>query len=485
MDDKIGPVLEQAKSRWMVGGEPSITGLPPVLAPILDGQSGAEADLVLLTLAGQYQQLCLRPAPPGDVTSRGDLPALEVPPLAPDQRSLFRRLISKATGSPECLPNLLALMANRGVSAHPADWLPRAGEDRAPAIYAPWINWAGARQVTEVMIELTAETWDEFYPAERRDQLVLLRRSDPAAARALLAEKAAGEAAEARLKLIETLTVGLGPDDTDYLESLETDRSGKVKAFASGLLARLGRVGDPELAGELVDMLDYGAKGFVRRSVVLAPKKLKNDAQINALIRLLEMVAFPDLAQRLGSTADDVATAWKFDVHVGVDAAFVDMASRTAPDTAIEIVCARLAADKALSQSITRELLDRLEPDRQQAVMRTVLENSDHGGFDWLLDMFGSADGGVTVDVLKRTPMMKALRDLIRRSQVPDDQADYQHRMIEARLADELRALGLLVPGAAAAALIEDFTAAGLHIADPRLDMLRFNQALPERNQTP
>lgn len=485
MVDTIGPVLEQAKSRWMVGGEPSIGNLPPALAPILDGQGGAEADLVLLTLAGQYQQLCLRPVSPGDVASRGDLPDLEMPALAPDLRPLFRRLVSKATGNPENLPKVLALMANRGVSAHPADWLPKGSEEGLPAIYAPWTSWADARQVAGIEIELTAETWDEFYPAERRDQLILLRRSEPAAARALLAEKAQGEVAEARLKLIETLAIGLDPDDADYLESLETDRSGKVKAFATTLLARLGRAGDPELAGELVDMLDYGAKGFVRRSMVLAPKKLKNDAQIKALIHLLEMVAFPDLAHRLGCTADEVATAWKFEVHAGVDFAFVDMAARTAPDTVIEIVCARLAADKALTSSIMRDLLDRLETDRQNATLRTVLENSDYGGFDWLLNMFGSAHGGLTVDVLKRAPMMKAVRELVRRSQIPDDQADYQHRMNETRLAEELRALGLLVPRAAATALIEDFTAAGLHTADPRLDMLRFNQALPERNQTP
>ncbi|TIO88549.1 MAG: hypothetical protein E5X92_28890, partial [Mesorhizobium sp.] len=59
------------------------------------------------------------------------------------------------------------LVASRGFVLHPMDWMPAASDQESPDIYAPWVDWqAGAdgdRQSRRG--QLTAETWDDFYPA--------------------------------------------------------------------------------------------------------------------------------------------------------------------------------------------------------------------------------------------------------------------------------------------------------------------------------
>jgi len=73
----------------------------------------------------------------------------------------------------------------------------------------------------------------------RRVAALRLMRADPAAGRAALAAVWKDEAADARAAVLAALEAGLGGDDEPFLEERLDDRSGKVRAEAARLLARV------------------------------------------------------------------------------------------------------------------------------------------------------------------------------------------------------------------------------------------------------
>lgn len=70
----------------------------------------------------------------------------------------------------------------------------------------------------------------------RASQLRQLRKDDPAAGRDLLATTWSSDSAKDRRALLETLQVGLGPDDEEFLEGALDDRAGSVRELAAWLL---------------------------------------------------------------------------------------------------------------------------------------------------------------------------------------------------------------------------------------------------------
>jgi hypothetical protein len=103
--------------------------------------------------------------------------------------------------------------------------MPDASDEDAPDVYALWRDWAAFTAAGETTRrqtgdQLTADNWDDFWPAARKAALIGLRRRDPSAARALLEAKLGSENAEARLRLVSLLSERLSGDDVAFLESL-------------------------------------------------------------------------------------------------------------------------------------------------------------------------------------------------------------------------------------------------------------------------
>ncbi|MBX6752159.1 MAG: SWIM zinc finger family protein, partial [Micromonosporaceae bacterium] len=90
-------------------------------------------------------------------------------------------------------------------------------------------------------VEETADpsAWETGSPAQRRGYLATLRRQDPAAARARLTDGWATLAATERADLLQTLAIGLGPDDEPLLQSALDDRRKEVRVVAADLLTVL------------------------------------------------------------------------------------------------------------------------------------------------------------------------------------------------------------------------------------------------------
>jgi hypothetical protein len=318
--------LARIRGAWMAG-RGATEHAPPAWRNAVGQDAGAEAALVALT--GQALQVLFRPAPPS-LTPRALLPVLSAPTPPEATRSRIRRLLAARRTEEGGIRSLVLFLAARGYVTHPADWLPRATDDWAPPVYAPWVAWAASEAAGASPEILTADNWQDWPWAERRIALTSLRRGDPASARALIAAKAGGEPADRRLKLLETLEEGLTADDAPVLEGFAADRSDRVRALARQLLARLGRgESDASSAQELAAMVELARVGLLKRRNQLKLKPLKNPTQESRRHDLFGVVTLADLAKALG--ADE--TALLESVPVGearVMGAFMAMVEATA-----------------------------------------------------------------------------------------------------------------------------------------------------------
>ncbi|CAM5434565.1 DUF5691 domain-containing protein [Streptomyces abikoensis] len=192
------------------------------------------------------------------------------PPLPPAARRRLAQLLADRTGGgarrsaapdlTELLPQWLAAANRHGYQAPPA-LLPalleaaRARTDLRPEALvlggpgARWLaglnpQWKYALRTGPITPPATkghpdTRTWEEGLFAERAAFLTSLRRSDPAAARELLAQAWATERAEDRLMFLDVLREGLSPEDEPFLERTLSDRSRNVRATAAELLSAL------------------------------------------------------------------------------------------------------------------------------------------------------------------------------------------------------------------------------------------------------
>ncbi|MEM9726863.1 MAG: DUF5691 domain-containing protein [Pseudomonadota bacterium] len=270
----LARALEGMTTRWMTGGAAAPHAPPAWRAALqaLDGGDGGGAsapgaargaareaaqELAALALAAQASAVALRRTPPRAPAKRPvletspPLPRLASPSPPPPIRARFRAILTggvrRGGGAPVDL--LLRLMAARGYAAHPADWFPPLTFNAAAPgleIYAPWVAWReGASSSlackSDGAPEIDAESWDQFAPSDRVAALRALRRRAPEVARVLIEAQMAVEAADHRLRLLETLEAGLTAADAPFLQGVaEVDRSAKVRRLAKRFLARLG-----------------------------------------------------------------------------------------------------------------------------------------------------------------------------------------------------------------------------------------------------
>lgn len=128
---------------------------------------GDKPELALLALTGQFTRLMTRPQVPGKVQPRADLPKLILPTLPHELRPLFRRVLYSKDVD---MPPVITLLAMRGVTAHPLDWMPkRSDDDELPDIYGPWQDWLLADDAArDPLDELTAENWEDWRDTRKR-----------------------------------------------------------------------------------------------------------------------------------------------------------------------------------------------------------------------------------------------------------------------------------------------------------------------------
>ncbi|MET3578032.1 hypothetical protein ABID19_001049 [Mesorhizobium robiniae] len=466
--------LATMRDCWITGGA-TFDLAPTAWKAIAGGANADEQERRLLAVAAQALDVALRPAAPKTLKRRPPLPGLALPMLPERLRPLLRAGLKQAADARR-KTRVVALVASRGYVLHPMDWMPSASDQNSPDVYAPWIDWQasvdGERHAPQE--KLTAENWDEFYPAARRIALADMRRSEPASARTLIEAKASGEPAEIRLALIELMRFGLNAEDAPFLKSLATDRSGKVQELASRLLARLGEHGHSSEGGaedpavELAAFIGEGKSGFIRRRTTYTPAKLKSPAQEKRRAELFETCNLVDLAARVGTTEPEFLGAWQFGADTNADILIARMVAASGSDAAVTRMADMLVADGGKPALFVLHLMPRLDSRRKRVLIRLILKDSNYLGALNLAE--GMEASWLEWGDLTNSQTLLALRSAVAGN---DDAVR--------RGADEMvETMGFLATATTAAKLIDDVVAAGMPPAAPSLSVLRLNAALAE-----
>jgi hypothetical protein len=389
-------------------------------------------------------------------------------------RPLVQRILA-AFKETQRKTELLDFLAARGWTTHPAEWMPTANDEDAPDVYAPWRDWAGIAASNSVVRRqagdrLTADNWEDFWPAARKVALTELRRRDPEAALTVLEAKLASENADVRLPLLSLLATGLSDADIPFLEGIAAnDRAPKVKALAASLLARLGK--GPAVGEDITELAGFFSvkmKGLLRRSRVIQFENIKTPAQVHRRTVLLESADIASLARALTLTPQELVDAWSWDVDRQADAALTSLVARTG--TAPLVAQTAEAVSQCDASFFLASLTPRLAPGQRSELAERLLRTRRFS-----FDMAKTIAGGTArlEDPLTAPAGATLLAALRRDGAKPSDELT------------EFFALGLIASRTAARQALERFNGAGLLQGDPRLDMLRLNAALDDNGVKP
>jgi hypothetical protein len=467
--------LEAALARicgaWMAGRS-ALEHCPAEWRNALEGQ---HSEAALAALTGHATSVLFRAAPSAPLEPRPLLPALSLPVMAETLRPRFRRVLSAQKSVSSIERQVIDLVAARGRSVHPADWMPSPRDDWAPDVYAPWLDWVHTEsKVQAADAALTIESYQRWSWAQRRVALVELRGVDPTAALAIIAAKAGSEPAERRARLLEILEIKLSEADAAFLEGLAGDRSERVQAMARAYLARLGRTADTgDLATELKEMVELGKAGLIKRRTRLVIKPLKTSAQTTRRHELFRLVSLGALAHALGVAETRVLEAPPEGTADGI-VAFVQMVATTGSDAARAALLDCVLADDAAPVSHLRAIAPRLSAQERRALAPRIMAR-DTDELETTLVIAGRELGAAPLSALQASPAYGSLSKLFENAR---DGADGKRTLENAMLSAALNRIALLLDAAGAAEMVARAVSWGLSPADPKLDLLHLNAAL-------
>jgi hypothetical protein len=467
--------LEAALARicgaWMAGRS-ALELCPAGWRSAIEGQ---HSEAALASLTGHATSVLFRAAPSTTLEPRPLLPTLSLPVIAETLRPRFRRILSAQKSGPSTERHVIDLVAARGRSVHPADWMPSPRDDWAHDVYAPWLDWVRTESKAKAADSaLTIESYAHWSWAQRRVALVELRGADPAAALAIIAAKAASEPAERRARLLEILEIKLSEADAVFLESLADDRSERVQAMARAYLARLGRIAEAgDLATELKEMVELGKVGLINRRTRLVIRPLKTSAQNARRHDLFKLVSLAALARALGVSETQLLEAPPDGTADGI-VAFVQMVATTGSDAARRALLDRMLADDASPVSHLRAIAPRLSAQERRALAPRIMAR-DADDLETTLVIAGRELGAVPSSTMQASAAYGSLSKLFENAR---DGADSRRTHENAALGAALNRIALLLDAAGAAEIAARAVSWGLSPADPKLDLLYLNAAL-------
>ena len=468
--DALYPSLRDS---W-IGGTSALDLAPEEWEPILAADDPSESERRLLALAGQALTVGFRPHPSSDIEARADLPVLDKPTMPDSCRQLYRTSV-KYSRIPGTMDHgethaLLALVDARGFSVHPLDWFLDAASQDIPETYFPWQDWASGFVRVRGPEVLDDETWAYTSPGDRLVMLRSMRSRDPDRARRLIADHAGKESAEPRLKLVEVLQTNLSPADADYLTSLSSDRSGKVKDLAKKLLGRLGLgTGRSEDLSELAGFITVSHEGLFKKKLSVHASPLKNNAQVQRRAELFSQFSVFDLASSLGLNPDDLIASWDLspltakstDRTAEASHLLASMVAETGTDEQADAFARRLIPD---SWPVAMALRPRVSRSVRFQLMKCILASEHPQDSSFLNEL--DPDLGEPKDIVGS----KAFATLVAKADEPTRPS--------------LFPLAMVATPAAASAAIDALVAAGVRPQDPWLAPLRLNLSLAQAKES-
>ena len=301
------------------------------VAAVLSGADGAER---VLEAAAAHAAAARTSIPVASATAL-NLPAHPTPVIDPGLADILTRIMALDHPQDEFIVRVLRLVRRRGLRLPPM-LLNRAasalsGDDREEvvavmderdrAVFALDERWAARiRRFAQRNAPPDPARWEDGDAQERADHLARLRRTDPDAARALLADGAWLKArAPEREQILDALAIGLGPADEQILEERLDDRAEAVRGRAAELLSRL-----PSSA------LIARAEALAERHVVVTRRALRAPAVELHGIEMTDALArdrYPAKAHRTSASLarlEEVIAripTWRWPDLVGISAA--------------------------------------------------------------------------------------------------------------------------------------------------------------------
>jgi hypothetical protein len=382
MNDPIAPDMHaRIRQSFLLGLTRQPTATPPSLAGLLP--RGCDPALALLALAGQRQRFAVTPPPAIDAVPDAarrlhEDPRQILPPPA-------RRALNRLAGSVEkalagsVLPIALRRIGTAGFRVHPFDLPELARHIKSDAESQGLAERAYLALIASDTDEdagkdlfferITADNWTTFPKAQRRLFVAGLRRQNPAEGRALIESVWKAEPAPVRAALLEALAVGLGADDTPFLEQLAADRAESIKQAALRLLAHMPatesfeqRLADAaqcfKRAGQGLGrvMAKFGIGGAGGLTFTLPVDRSKLQEAHAERDRLFGGLSLDALARAVGATPTEIIAAVPADeqhvLSLMLDTALADGDVVTVQ----RIVGARLLASQALPGHVVMSL---------------------------------------------------------------------------------------------------------------------------------
>ena len=250
-----------------------LTNVLPVILTGLRGRSlptveGTDDPLALLALSAAALRLG-RPEVPESFEAGGV--AADRRHIVSDKvRPLLLRLAG-AGGSDDVQSFVARELDARGLRPHPfafplmEDFVSRLSSllGASASAYAEKNKAPAERRGYFEADERGAANWSYGNRRQRADYLRQLRRDDPAQGRELLVSVWSSEDPETRLRLLPCLLESLSGDDAEFLTLAVRDRSPRVKAVATALLAKLpGHEGDNPVLREIAGRIRRSEKGL-------------------------------------------------------------------------------------------------------------------------------------------------------------------------------------------------------------------------------
>lgn len=325
-DDVVRAAALGARNRPLT--EASLSA--PIVA-VLSGADGAERVLE----AAAAHAAAARTAIPAAPATALNLPARPAPVIDPGLADILTRVMALDHPQDELIVRVLRLVRRRGLRLPPPllnrvasalsgddrDEVVAVMDERDRAVFALDERWAARiRRFAQRNAPPDPARWEDGDAQERADYLARLRRTDPDAARALLADGAWLKVrAPEREQILNALAIGLGPADEQILEERLDDRAEAVRGRAAELLSRL-----PSSA------LIARAEALAERHVVVTRRALRAPAVELHGIEMTDALArdrYPAKAHRTSASLarlEEVIAripTWRWPDLVGISAA--------------------------------------------------------------------------------------------------------------------------------------------------------------------
>ncbi|STZ56055.1 Uncharacterised protein [Moraxella lacunata] len=441
-----------------------------------------------ITLISQYETMMYDHAPSGELTRAKPLPELDLPVLPKHLWRLLGQVFEQCRDNYLTMVRLLMFIYKRGYGVPPTVWLPPKQmktnfndpdgmnfEGELPSPYLAWLAWVNGEQTTTPDESLTADNWDEFYPAERIQLLKNLRQSDPKTALDLIANFAPSEVAEKRLDLVEVLSINLSDDDKAFLQSLHKDRSQKVKELAKTLLARLGEFdNEDKLADDLFDELEMTGDG-------ISFKATKNNKKRQNNFENLKKVNLFALAKKFELSFLDFVLAWDFKHgnnyhhYYDVNAVLLERAVPLLGDEEVQKVATMLMPIMLKNSSLYWQKMRARLPVSFRQEFADKLFTRGEGFLDLLSVMPNQLQ--ISAKALQISSSYKKMIANIQKWQ--EKNSGY---IDDYHICQEVRALGLLVGQDTAKECLAHLETLGIMKTDPVLSVLHLNALLDNKD---